>query len=79
MTQTGRSLTIDDIVEAMEERRSTDPYEPWTATEVAEEFGVSRPTAFNRLREMEDWGSAASKKVGSGARVFWLVDTEDDR
>ena len=48
--------------------------EPRTATEVAEELGVVRRTAYNKLAELETRGDLKKKKVGGRAVVWWRPD-----
>ena len=45
--------------------------EPLTAKEVAEELGVVRRTAHNKLSDLEERGDLRKKKVGSRAVVWW--------
>jgi len=45
--------------------------EPRTAKEVAEELGVVRRTAYNKLSDLEERGDLRKKKVGSRAVVWW--------
>ena len=45
--------------------------EPLTAKEVAEELGVVRRTAYNKLSDLEERGDLRKKKVGSRAVVWW--------
>jgi len=70
MSKTGRKLMTDDIVTTV--RRMNDPV--FTAVEIAEATGVTRPTVHKRLREMEKSGEVRRKEVGSRAVVFWLSD-----
>jgi len=46
-------------------------HEPRTASEVAEELGVVRRTAHNKLAALEERGDLKRKKVGSRAVVWW--------
>lgn len=46
-------------------------HEPLTASEVAEEIGVVRRTAYNKLSELEEQGELRKKKVGGRAVVWW--------
>jgi HTH-type transcriptional regulator, bacterioopsin transcriptional activator and related proteins len=48
-----------------------DEYTPLTASEVAEEVGVSRRTAYERLQCLVDHGDIETKKVGARGRVWW--------
>ena len=45
--------------------------EPLTAKEVAEELGVVRRTAYNKLSDLEERGDLRKKTVGSRAVVWW--------
>lgn len=45
--------------------------EPLTASEVAEELGVVRRTAYNKLEALADRGDLKKKKVGGRAVVYW--------
>ena len=49
-------------------------HEPRTAREVAEELGVVRRTAYNKLDELKEQGKLRKKKVGSRAVVWWLPE-----
>lgn len=46
-------------------------HEPRTASEVADELGVVRRTAYNKLNELADQGKLKKKKVGGRAVVWW--------
>ena len=46
-------------------------HEPLTAKEVAEDLGVVRRTAYNKLSDLEERGDLRRKKVGSRAVVWW--------
>lgn len=50
-------------------------HEPRTAKEVAEELGIVRRTAYNKLTELEERGDLRKKKVGSRAVVWWRPDS----
>lgn len=41
-----------------------------TATEVAEELGCSRPSAYNKLESLVEQGELRKKKVGARAAVY---------
>ena len=58
--------TIDAIVAA------SDDGEPLTTPEVAEALDRDRRAVYERLRTLADRGALETKKVGSGARVWWL-------
>ena len=49
-------------------------HEPLTASEVAEELGIVRRTAHNKLSTLEERGDLRRKKVGSRAVVWWRPD-----
>jgi len=49
-------------------------HEPRTASEVAEELGVVRRTAYNKLAALEERGDLKRKKVGGRAVVWWRSD-----
>lgn len=46
--------------------------EPRTATEVADELGIVRRTALNKLNELADEDRIRKKKVGGRAVVWWV-------
>lgn len=46
-------------------------HEPRTASEVAEELGIVRRTAYNKLQTLAERGDLERKKVGGRAVVFW--------
>lgn len=72
VTDGGRpvEVTPDDVRAVFADRG--DDAEPLTATEVADRLDCSRRTALDRLNELEDAGTVASKKVGGRARVWWV-------
>ena len=47
--------------------------EPRTATEVADELGIVRRTALNKLNELAEDGQIHKKKVGGRAVVWWMA------
>ena len=49
-----------------------------TATELADEVGVSQQAAYSKLADMKDRGLVRSKKVGARARVWWITTTGRD-
>lgn len=79
MAQPGPSPTVtpEDVLEVF--RLRDDPNEPLTAPEIAEALDCSRTTALNKLRELANQGTIASKKVGGRSRVWWVppADRED--
>jgi len=48
-----------------------------TATEIAEEFGVTTQAIHYRLNKLEENGEVIKKKVGSAAAVWWLDDVQE--
>ena len=46
-------------------------HEPMTAKEVADELGVVRRTAYNKLSKLEEEGEIRKKKVGGRSVVWW--------
>jgi len=46
--------------------------EPRTATEVADELGIVRRTALNKLNELTKEDQVHKKKVGGRAVVWWV-------
>lgn len=58
-------------VRAVFDNRS-DPCEPLTASEVADELGSSRKTAYNKLDALEADGEIRTKKVAAHGRVWWV-------
>lgn len=75
-------VTLEDILGVFAAR--TDPAEPLTATEIAEQVDCSRRSVLNKLGELADRGDVVSKKVGGRSRVWWIpetatnVETEED-
>ena len=51
--------------------------EPRTATEVADELGIVRRTALNKLNELTEEDQVHKKKVG-GRAVVWWVSGDDE-
>jgi len=60
----------DSVLEAFDER--TDHAEPLTARDVAEETGIARRTAHNKLALLVERGTLETKKVGARGRVYWI-------
>lgn len=58
-------VTLDDALSVF-----TD-CEPRTAKEVADELGIVRRTAYNKLTELSEHGELKKKKVGGRAVVWW--------
>jgi len=50
-----------------------------TATEVADEIGVTSTTINERLHELKEEGEVERKKVGANAVVWWLPDSLSPR
>ena len=48
------------------------PGVPYTASELAEEFGVSRHTMQNRLNALQDEEWVRTKKHGKRTRTYWV-------
>lgn len=48
-----------------------DTHEPLTAKEVADELGVVRRTAYNKLAQLNEQGKIRKKKVGGRSVVWW--------
>lgn len=70
-TEEGRyaeEVTLDDVLALFMD------HEPRTASEVAEELGVVRRTAYNKLSELADCGEIEKKSVGAHAVVWYRVD-----
>jgi predicted ArsR family transcriptional regulator len=63
--QYAEQVTAEDALELF-----TD-HEPRTASEVAEQLGVVRRTAYNKLATLEEQGKLKKKKVGGRAVVWW--------
>jgi predicted ArsR family transcriptional regulator len=65
-----RRVTTEDVLDVF--RRRDDSSEPLTAPEIADALNCSRRTALDRLHDLADTGTVASKKVGGRSRVWWL-------
>jgi HTH-type transcriptional regulator, bacterioopsin transcriptional activator and related proteins len=52
------------------------PFEPLTTPEIADALDCERRTAYHRLDTLVDRGEVETKKVGSGARVWWRQPAE---
>lgn len=63
--QYAEEVTVEDAFEVFT------GHEPRTASEVAEELGIVRRTAYNKLAELEGQGKLKKKKVGGRAVVWW--------
>ncbi len=55
-------------------RRAEDGCEPRTASEVADELGCARQTAYRKLEELSDKEKLKTKKIGAKGRVWWLPE-----
>lgn len=51
--------------------------EPRTATEVADELGIVRRTALNKLNELAEEDRIHKKKVGGRAVVWWVSGNDE--
>ena len=63
-------VTLEDVLAVFD--RAEIPV--LTASEVAEEIGCSRPSAYNKLKELVDAGEVHKKKVGARAAVYIRLD-----
>lgn len=63
--QYSSEVTLEDALSVFNNQ------EPRTAKEVAEELGVVRRTAYNKLSGLERRGDLERKKVGGRAVVWW--------
>lgn len=59
------AVTLDDVLGLFVD------YEPRTASEVGEELGIVRRTAYNKLQTLAERGDLERKKVGRRAVVLW--------
>lgn len=64
------TVTPEDILDVFAAR--SDPTEPLTAPEIADELGCSRRTALDKLTALNERGDVRSKKVGGRSRVWWV-------
>lgn len=51
--------------------------EPRTASEIADELGIVRRTAYNKLQTLAERGDLHRKKVGGRAVVYWRPAEEE--
>lgn len=65
----------EDVLEVFDDRE--DRAEPVTAGDVAEELGIARRTAHNKLNRLVERGELGTKKVGARGRVYWRPIRED--
>ena len=49
----------------------TDAARPLTAGDVADELGIARRTAHNKLKDLVDAGHLETRKAGAKGRVYW--------
>jgi predicted ArsR family transcriptional regulator len=63
-------ITTDDVLALFDE--NSDPCEPFTAPEIAEELNCHRNTARNKLEDLVFVGDLETKKVSASGRVYWL-------
>lgn len=76
------SAESDIYAETLAVFETAEPGEPLTTPEVADALDLGRRTVYERLTTLVDDGALATKKVGSGARVWWRPMAEgidDDR
>lgn len=64
--------TRSDVVAVFEATET--PGTPLTASEVAEELGCARRTAYGKLESLAASGALETKKVGARGRVWWRVE-----
>lgn len=62
------AVTPDDVLALF-----TD-HEPRTASEVADELGIVRRTAYDELQTLAERSDLERKKVGGRAVVFWRLE-----
>lgn len=60
----------DDVVAAL----AAAAPEPLAAAEVADEVGLARTTAHNRLGKLAEEGVVDTKKFGAKGRAYWLAE-----
>jgi Mn-dependent DtxR family transcriptional regulator len=77
MAGPGRKPTVSDeeILEVFQQ--SSDPV--LTTKEVADEIGIGRRGAFERLRDLADEGELEMKKIGETGAVWWSPNTLRNR
>ena len=63
-------VTLDDVLTVFD--RAEIPV--LTASEVAEEIGCSRPSAYTKLEDLEERGDLHKKEVGARAVVYIRLD-----
>ena len=72
MAERASKITLADTLRVFEE--AAEPGVPLTASEVADELGCVRRTAYGKLEELAERGDLQTKKVGARGRVWWRVD-----
>ncbi|WP_277553128.1 bacterio-opsin activator domain-containing protein [Halobaculum limi] len=70
MTERSGSRVTEEAVLAVFELLP--PGEPYTSSEIADELGCARTTAYKRLQDLAASGQLSTKKVGARGRVWWL-------
>lgn len=68
-----QKMTDFDIKQFMREHRDR----AVTATEIAEEFGVTTQAVNYRLNQLADDDEVVKKKVGSAAAVWWVAGVQE--
>ncbi|WP_227356208.1 PAS domain S-box protein [Haladaptatus salinisoli] len=74
MGESTSRVTLADTLSAVEE--AADVGTPFTASEVADELGCVRRTAYGKLKELAERGDLQTKKVGARGRVWWQANSE---
>jgi predicted ArsR family transcriptional regulator len=64
------NYSLSDVLEIFQ--YANDNCEPRTATEVADELGCARQTAYRKLEKLSEQGTLKTKKIGAKGRVWWL-------
>jgi predicted ArsR family transcriptional regulator len=59
----------DDLIAFLQETEGV------STVEVADHFGYERPTAYRRLRNLEDEGQVESREIGNS--LLWLASQPD--
>ncbi|WP_207591845.1 ATP-binding protein [Halomontanus rarus] len=66
-------VTTDDALRVF--TQSQRPWEPLTATEVADELACTRRTAHRKLEDLAERGELETKKTGARSRIWWRPPT----
>ncbi|WP_227379566.1 PAS domain S-box protein [Haladaptatus halobius] len=74
MGENTSKITLADTLNVFEEAAKVGT--PFTASEVADELGCVRRTAYGKLKELAERGDLQTKKVGARGRVWWQVDSQ---